>query len=49
MLGNMSNVLMLHGLVHMVCKLVCKFIISDVYFTNVYGFIVFNFENKTKN
>ena len=41
----MSNVLVLHGSIH----LVCKFIICNVYFTNDYGFIVFNFENITKN
>ena len=28
---------------------VCKFIIFNVYFTNDYCFIVFNFEIKTKN
>ena len=42
---NMSNVLMLHIPIHLVCKL----IIFNVYFTNDYCFIVFNFENKTKN
>ena len=36
---------MLHGPIH----LVCKFIIFNVYFTNDYHFIVFNFENKAKN
>ena len=41
----MSNVLMLLGPIH----LVCKFIILNVYFTNAYCFIVINFENKTKN
>ena len=41
----MSNVLMLHGPIH----LVYKFINFNVYFTNDYYFIVFNFENKTKN
>ena len=42
---NMSNVLMLHGPIH----LVCTFFIFNVYFTNDYCFIVFNFENNTKN
>ena len=41
----MSNVLMMHGPIH----LVCKFIIFNVYFTNDYCFIVFNFKNQTKN
>ena len=41
----MSNVLMLHGPI----QLVCKFIIFNVYFINDYCFIVFTFENKTKN
>ena len=41
----MSNVLMLHGPVH----LVCKFIIFNAYFINDYCFYSFNFENKTKN
>ena len=42
---NMSNVLMLQGPMH----LVCKCIIFNVYFTNDYCFTVFNFENKTKD
>ena len=38
----MSNVLMLHGPIY----LVCYFIIFNVCFTNDYCFIVFNFENN---
>ena len=41
----MSNVLMSHGHI----QLVCKFIIFNIYFTNDYCSIVVNFENKTKN
>ena len=41
----MSNVFMLYGPIHLVCEL----IIFNVYFTNDYSFIVFSFENKTKN
>ena len=41
----MSNMLMLHGPIH----LVCKFIIFNDHFTKDNCLMVFNFENKTKN